>query len=128
VARVDLQTGLVRFVNAGHPGPFVCDGVNVVELAPTGPLIGPFAGEWYTRQAIVGPGQMLVSFTDGLIEVRDERRDEFGPERLLAVLRDNYGDDPESVLKACLNDVDAFGLGRAHDDITLMVLARAIAS
>ena len=126
VARVDYTTGLVRFVNAGHPDALICDGVNVIELGPTGPLIGPFAGAWEQREAVIGPGQMLVCYTDGVIEVRNEQREEFGLDRLRAALRDNYGDATSSIVKNCLAEVDAFGSGRAHDDVTIAIIARAL--
>jgi sigma-B regulation protein RsbU (phosphoserine phosphatase) len=126
VARLDFATGLVRFVNAGHPEALICDGVNVVELGPTGPLIGPFTGAWTTREAIVGRGQMLVCYTDGLVEVRDEDRVEFGLDRLHLVLRETYGDDTDAIVKQCLAEVEAFSHGRAHDDITLAVVARSM--
>lgn len=128
VARVDFNSGLVRFVNAGHPEALVCDGVNVVGLGPSGPLIGPFEGAWTTREAIIGPGQMLVCYTDGLVEVRNQQREEFGVDRLTEVLRENYGDETDSIVKQCLSEADAFSHGRAHDDITLTIIARAILS
>ncbi|MEY2474319.1 MAG: hypothetical protein QOK28_3648 [Actinomycetota bacterium] len=126
VARVDFATGLVRFVNAGHPEALVCDSVNVVELPPTGPIIGPFAGNWTTREAIIGPGQMLVCYTDGLVEVRDDSDVEFGLSRLRRVLRNTYGDDTEAVVKQCLAEVESFSGGRAKDDITLAIVARSL--
>jgi serine phosphatase RsbU (regulator of sigma subunit)/CHASE3 domain sensor protein len=126
VARLDFNTGLVRFVNAGHPHAIICDGDHVVELAPTGPLIGPFAGTWTTREAIIGPGQMLVCYTDGLVEVRDEDGEQFGLARLHKVLRASYGDDTEAIVKQCLNEVDSFTHGRAKDDLTLTVIARSM--
>jgi serine phosphatase RsbU (regulator of sigma subunit)/CHASE3 domain sensor protein len=128
VARLDFRSGLVRFVNAGHPEAIICDSVNVVELAPTGPLIGPFSGTWTTREAIIGPGQMLVCYTDGLIEVRDESAQEFGRERLHKVLRASYGKETDTIVKQCLAEVDSFSHGRAHDDLTLTVIARGVAT
>jgi sigma-B regulation protein RsbU (phosphoserine phosphatase) len=126
VARLDFATGLVRFANAGHPDALVCDAVNMVSLPPTGPIIGPFAGSWTTREAIIGPGQMLACYTDGLVEVRDEAGTEFGLSRLRAVLRSTYGDDTESVVKQCLAEVETFGNGRAKDDLTLAIVARSL--
>jgi serine phosphatase RsbU (regulator of sigma subunit) len=128
VARIDFRSGLVRFVNAGHPEAIICDAINVVELAPTGPLIGPFAGTWSTREAIIGPGQMLVCYTDGLVEVRDEDAVEFGLERLHKVLRASYGKETETIVKQCLAEVDSYSHGRAHDDLTITVIARGLAS
>ncbi|MEY2396965.1 MAG: hypothetical protein QOJ00_139 [Actinomycetota bacterium] len=126
VARIDLTTGLVRFVNAGHPDALICDGVNMIELTPTGPLMGPFPGTWGQREAVIGPGQMLVCYTDGVIEVRNEHREEFGLERLRDALRAAYGSTTENIVKQCLTEVEAFGSGRAHDDVTLAVVARAL--
>ncbi|MDP1793053.1 MAG: SpoIIE family protein phosphatase [Acidimicrobiales bacterium] len=126
VGRLHFETGLLRYVNAGHPAALICDGVNSVDLPPTGPLIGPFAGKWQSREAIVGPGQMLVCYTDGVVEVRDDKREEFGLERLRAVLRDHYGERPDEMVKQCLAEIDAFGSGRAHDDVTLTIIGRRI--
>ena len=126
VARVDFGTGLVRFVNAGHPEALVCDSVNMVSLPPTGPIIGPFAGSWTTREAIIGPGQMLVCYTDGLTEVRDDDDVEFGLTRLRSVLRATYGDETEAIVKQCLAEVETFSGGRAKDDLTLAVVARSL--
>ena len=118
VARVDFTTGLVRFVNAGHPEASMCDSVNVVELPPTGPIIGPFAGTWTTREAIIGPGQMLVCYTDGLIEVRDEDRAEFGLERLHRVLarrlRRRHRRDRQAVPRRSRNLQPRPGARRRH--------------
>ncbi|MEY2470028.1 MAG: hypothetical protein QOF21_2726 [Actinomycetota bacterium] len=125
VAVVNFTSGLVRFVNAGHPAALLADGVNTLELGPTGPLLGPFAGEWKTREAIISAGQMLVCYTDGLVEVRNDEREEFGVDRLRAVLTENYGDDTDTVVKQTLAEVDAFVGGRADDDITLTIVARA---
>ena len=126
VARVDFTTGLVRFVNAGHPEALVCDSVNVVHLPPTGPIIGPFVGTWTTREAILGPGQMLVCYTDGLTEVRDENDVEFGLSRLQDVLRDAYGDETDAIVKKCLGEVETYSGGRAKDDLTLAIVARSL--
>ncbi len=124
VARIDFGTGLVRFVNAGHPEALVCDSVNVVDLPPTGPLIGPFPGSWTTREAIIGPGQMLVCYTDGLVEARDEEGNEFGLAKLRSLLRSAYGDNTESIVKQCLSEVESFSSGRAKDDLTLTIVQR----
>ena len=125
VAIVNFTSGLVRFVNAGHPAALLADGVNTLELGPTGPLLGPFDGEWITREAILSSGQMLVCYTDGLVEVRDENREEFGVDRLRNVLKENYGDDTDAIVKQTLAEVDAFVAGRPDDDITLTIVARA---
>jgi hypothetical protein len=41
-------------------------------------------------------------------------------------LRAAYGSTTENIVKQCLTEVEAFGSGRAHDDVTLAVVARAL--
>lgn len=126
VGRLHFESGVLRYVNAGHPAALVCDGVNAAELPPTGPLIGPFPGQWKSGEAVIGKGQLLVCYTDGLIEIRDAKRQEFGIDRLRQVLHENYGESTEELVKQCLAEVDVFGDGRAHDDVTLTVIGRKL--
>ena len=122
VGKLHFDSGVLHYVNAGHPAALVLDGVNAAELPPTGPLIGPFDGQWTSRKAVIGPGQLLVCYTDGLIEVRDDKRVEFGLDRVRRVLQENYSESCEDLVKKCLTEVDNFGQGRAHDDVTLTVI------
>ncbi len=128
VGKLDFETGVLRYVNAGHPAAIVCDGVNSAELGPTGPLIGPFSGTWQSREAVIGPGQLLVAYTDGLTEMRNVKREEFGPKRLRHVLHENYGEACDELIKQCLAEVEAFSDGRAHDDVTMTVIGRRLDS
>jgi serine phosphatase RsbU (regulator of sigma subunit)/CHASE3 domain sensor protein len=126
VGKLHFPSGVLRYVNAGHPPAIVCDGVNHAELGPTGPLIGPFAGTWRSREAVIDPGQMLVAYTDGLVEMRNTKREEFGADRLRRVLRDNYGESCEEIVKQCLAEVEAYSDGRAHDDVTLTIIGHRV--
>lgn len=70
LARVDLATGQVTAVNAGHPNPYlVRDGrVTTVDLAPDMPL-GMFPDAEYRQQSLqLQPGDRLVLVTDGMLE------------------------------------------------------------
>lgn len=128
VGKLHFESGVLRYVNAGHPAAIVCDGVNSAELGPTGPLIGPFAGTWQSREAVIGPGQLLVAYTDGLTEMRNVKREEFGPKRLLHALHENYSEACDELVKQCLTEVEAFSDGRAHDDVTMTVIGRRLDS
>jgi serine phosphatase RsbU (regulator of sigma subunit) len=75
-AVLDLATGHLSYANAGHPPP-VCgraDGtVEYLDDAPGIMLGTPLAGDFTAGHAVLGPGDSLLLYTDGLIE--DRRRD-----------------------------------------------------
>lgn len=126
VALLDWRDGSLEYANAGHPSPIITNGTSQRMLPPTGPLIGPFDDEWEQGVATVAPGEMLVCFTDGAIEARDTRREEFGTERLSVAVYESFGQSAASVVKHCMREIELFNAGNAHDDITLAVLARSV--
>ena len=68
-------------------------------------------------------GDLLLIFTDGLVEAEDADEGEFGEPRMLAIADTIYGKSAAEVLNGLMASVDAFvGLARQHDDITCMVL------
>ena len=126
VARVNCGTGALAYANAGHAEALLCDGVRSERLPATGPEFGTRDGAWSTTTLTMQSGQVLVAYTDGLFAGRTESHGRFGAERLSHVVRDNYGDPCEVILKQVLTEAGAFVPGRAHDDIVVAVLARAM--
>lgn len=71
------------------------------------------------------PGDMLVFFTDGLVERMNRRRQMFGFEGVAAVLEQLRGQPVETVQQALLEATSAFANGlHAHDDVTLLLVQR----
>jgi serine phosphatase RsbU (regulator of sigma subunit) len=124
VALIDLKTGDVTYANAGHPPALLCSPSHAAELAPTGPIVGPFAGPWQTASAGLDPGDTLAVYTDGLIEVRNAAGKEFGLQRLTDLVCGAAPDDAEAIVKRCVDDVTSFAPGRLRDDVTIALLCR----
>ncbi|WP_205501797.1 PP2C family protein-serine/threonine phosphatase [Rufibacter psychrotolerans] len=68
------------------------------------------------------PGDVMVIYTDGIVEARNARQDEYGEERLKYMLSQTYHLEAEDIKSAIINDVDAFSNGTLHDDQTLLVI------
>jgi serine phosphatase RsbU (regulator of sigma subunit) len=124
VAVIDLKTGDVTYANAGHPPALLCSPSHAAELAPTGPIVGPFAGPWQNASAGLDPGDTLAVYTDGLIEVRNAAGTEFGLQRLTDLVCGAAPDDAEAIVKRCVDDVTSFAPGRLRDDVTIALLCR----
>lgn len=125
VASIALDSGDVAYANAGHPPGLLCESDGAVELAPTGPIVGPFPGTmWETHSAMVAPGATLALYTDGLIESRDAQRNEFGVDRLTALVCRSSCDEADAIAERCIDEVSAFHTGRLTDDVTVVLVCR----
>jgi serine phosphatase RsbU (regulator of sigma subunit) len=84
-AEYNAQTGVLTYVNAGHPPPILTHSTGEIERLDSGGVpIGMFANERYTATTVhTRPGSRLVIFTDGLTDAQNTSEEEFGDERLI---------------------------------------------
>lgn len=122
VAKIDPETGRCDYASAGHLPTMVTHGSSVGELAPTGPLLGPLPGSWTTEQVQLEPASLLVAYTDGLTEARGPNREEFGEDRLRAVIAARAGEHPTNLISTCMDAVHDFAQGEANDDLTIVAV------
>jgi sigma-B regulation protein RsbU (phosphoserine phosphatase) len=70
------------------------------------------------------PGDTLFLYTDGLSEASNES-DEYGLERVMALVRQQAARQPAELIAACLDDVRAFTNGApSFDDMTVLAVRR----
>ena len=125
---LDKETGGLRFVNAGHNPPLVLgrDGL-VRDLPASGLSLGMLPGRPYeVGTAALGPGEILVLYTDGITESRNSGGEEFGAERLADVVRSERDKDAPAIVEAVFYGLAEFaGCGDPYDDRTLVIVKRA---
>jgi sigma-B regulation protein RsbU (phosphoserine phosphatase) len=126
-ASLNPETGDLRYVNGGHNPPLlVRAGGEVVRLSPTGPMVGLLPGAVFREgRASMAPGDVLVVFTDGLVEAENAAGEELGDHRLAEVIRRRPEAGADELFEALL--VEAFQHleeGRFRDDVTLVVVKR----
>jgi serine phosphatase RsbU (regulator of sigma subunit) len=84
LARLDVDTGRLRWINAGHPQPLIVRGSSLVR-PPHCPPIRPL-GLQESRpvccETRLEPGDRLVLYTDGITEARSPHGEFFGEQRL----------------------------------------------
>ncbi|HSG28474.1 MAG TPA: PP2C family protein-serine/threonine phosphatase [Candidatus Krumholzibacterium sp.] len=120
------RNGTLVYVNAGHPAPMLFKGNSLVRLGTGGTILGPIEDTVFHRGfAFIDPGDILVMFSDGILEVRGGDDDMFGEERLIDVVKRN-----RSKLSAEINDeifraIREFGKAEhLQDDATVVVIRR----
>jgi sigma-B regulation protein RsbU (phosphoserine phosphatase) len=124
VGVVNLQTGDMRYANAGHPPALLCSPSHALELEPTGPIVGPLLGPWRTATAGLDPGDTLAIYTDGVVEARSAEREEFGAQRLTDLVCQSSCEEAEAIAKRCVEEISSFAPGRLRDDVTVVLLCR----
>lgn len=125
LAELDPPSGRLTYVNAGHnPGLILRQG-EVHELPPSGVPLGLVPGAQYTaREAALEVGDVLCLYSDGITEASSPSDEEFGPERLAALLHQHRGDHLPAAIAAVAAAVDAFTLGMPQGDDQTVVLVR----
>ncbi|MBC5774019.1 SpoIIE family protein phosphatase [Pontibacter sp. KCTC 32443] len=69
------------------------------------------------------PGDVMVIYTDGIVEARNANQDEYGEDRLKFMLTQTYHLEAEDIKCAIINDLEDFtGPGNLYDDQTLLVI------
>jgi sigma-B regulation protein RsbU (phosphoserine phosphatase) len=121
---LDPRGGRLIYANAGHPHAFRVPRAGAPErLESTAPPLGLASpGSIQRRQLDWTVGaDLLVLWTDGLVDARNDAGEAFGEQRLLECVTKLRAQSPEAIVSAVLQDVEAFG---AHptDDRTLLVL------
>ncbi len=118
---LDAASSTLTLVNAGHPAVLMIPGRPV---AATGPALGLIeAGTFATETVTLAPGTLLVAYTDGVSEARNETGDEYGEDRIAALLD---GCRDRSAAEVCASVLDAIrrfrGSRQDQDDVTVLVV------
>jgi len=125
-AILDLQTGELRYSNAGHDAPLVLSlGKDVMPLPiPPGPAVGLMESPTYvTERTILEPGATLLAYTDGMTDALNENQEAYTAERLERFVATLDSCDVVTVVKRTLDDVVKFSGGTEQfDDMTLLAV------
>ncbi|HWS89977.1 MAG TPA: SpoIIE family protein phosphatase [Pyrinomonadaceae bacterium] len=125
-AQFDARTGSLGYINAGHNPPLLVrrDGETDEKLDLGGPVLGIFEGLRFEQGTVpLRPGDVLVGYTDGVVEALDARGEEFGERRLRDCVASLSGLTAEEICERVVRRLDEWCDGTPqHDDLTLVVL------
>ena len=121
---LEPNIGLVRVLNAGHLPPLILRGTTVEEMPHGFPALGIQHEATYKEQQIrVKQGELVLAYSDGLTEARNEDGKFYGEQSLFELLPKLHGLSTEALGQRLLQEVERFtGEARPNDDLSLMLL------
>lgn len=126
VCRLDSDNRCLNYSNAGQTAPVLLRASGELEILPGSGLALGIEPEFeYTNLTPVEmhPGDLLVIFTDGILEVRNPAGDEFGEDRLAECLQRLRTQPAAEIVSGLEGAAYDFAAGREQeDDITLIVV------
>ena len=121
ILTIDPAAGLITYVSAGHPAPLLVrpDGTAVTLADGRRPLLGAGTGHCPSGVVPILRGSVLIAFTDGLVERRDQSSD-LGAERVIATIAGSPSLQPESLADRIIDEL--IGDRVVTDDVALVAI------
>jgi serine phosphatase RsbU (regulator of sigma subunit)/anti-sigma regulatory factor (Ser/Thr protein kinase) len=122
---LDLQTGHIRYANAGHNLPYLRTSEGVVELRATGMPLGLMPDmEYEEGEMTLAPGDTLLFHSDGMAEAHSPDRELFGFPRLQQTVAECPHHEP--LIEYLLAELDAYTGPdwEQEDDVTFVLVSR----
>ena len=120
---LNIQTGEVDYVNAGHNPPFIlsASGISKVEMTD-GLALGVIDDfKFQSKKIQMENGDQLLLYTDGVVEAFNSELKAYGEENFITFLNDHLNLPIVTIIKKSFIDVSDFVAGAPQsDDITLL--------
>ena len=120
---LNIQTGEVDYVNAGHNPPFILssNGISKVEMT-NGLALGVIDDfKFQSKKIQMEKGDQLLLYTDGVVEAFNLELTAYGEDNFINFLNDHLNLPVETIIKKSFIDVNEFVNGAPQsDDITLL--------
>ncbi|MBN1165052.1 MAG: PP2C family protein-serine/threonine phosphatase [Candidatus Krumholzibacteriota bacterium] len=118
--------GTLVYINAGHPLPLLIKADRSERLGTGGTILGPLEDTVFKRGfAFMDPGDVLVLFTDGIVEVSNNREEMFGLERIEKCVKSSRAETADVVIRNLFKEIMQFNRGeKLKDDATVLIIKR----
>jgi sigma-B regulation protein RsbU (phosphoserine phosphatase) len=125
-ALYDEALHTLTYTNAGHLAPMLLHGNDLQMLDSTGTVVGAFPVAVYEEKTVtLEPGDVLLAYTDGIVEPENVYGEMFGEDRLKDLLvKYARADSAELIARTMEAVVEWTGEGELQDDMTMVVARR----
>jgi sigma-B regulation protein RsbU (phosphoserine phosphatase) len=123
---IDPEHKRLLYINAGHNPPLLLRADGTSKLLDEGGLpLGVFENSRYSESVVeFRSGDILVLYTDGVVEANNQRDEEFGLERLEKIVRAASDRRAHEIVGVITKAVDEYSdeVGGAEDDLTVSII------
>jgi sigma-B regulation protein RsbU (phosphoserine phosphatase) len=127
---LNTKSGKLQFTQAGHPNPILSRaGGSTVLIGGTGFPVGALPNvEFDLVEEQLNPGDRLILHSDGITECRNDRKEQFGTDRMRECVQDSSNQQLEEFIGAFVGKlVDWRGRDEFDDDISLLAIEYTVA-
>ncbi|MCL4401927.1 MAG: SpoIIE family protein phosphatase [Acidobacteria bacterium] len=126
LALYDDDTNTLTYTNAGHLPPILLSRGTPAQLDVNGTVVGAFRFSEYEESRVqLQPGDLLVGYTDGIVEPENVYGEMYGERRLTDLLVKHAGCDSDEIIAKAMEAVQQWtGGGELQDDMTMLVARR----
>ena len=126
IALYDHKSQSLTYINAGHNPPLLVSSAGeITELRKGGVFIGYVPWEYESETIRFDPGDLLVLYTDGVVEAMNEKEEEFEFSRLKEIVLKNHKTGVEAIKNQIFSAVKHHvGTNPLEDDYTMMIARR----
>jgi sigma-B regulation protein RsbU (phosphoserine phosphatase) len=119
-------THSLTYTNAGHLSPIIVHGGEVQTLDSTGTVVGAFPiARYEERTVVLERGDILVAYTDGIVEPENAYGEMFGEDRLKELVLKYAAADSSEIIAHTMDAVIQWtGSSELQDDMTMVVARR----
>lgn len=122
---LDIETGIIDFVNAGHNPPLIShNGTFDYLKSKAGFVLAGMSSVMYKKQTLeLNPGDKIYLYTDGVTEATNPDQKLYGEEHLKNFINENSSENVENTIRIIREDIDAFAENAEQfDDITMLMV------
>jgi sigma-B regulation protein RsbU (phosphoserine phosphatase) len=127
---IDTRRNVLQYVNAGHVPPILVRGKTgeVKLLEEGGTVIGLFPQVDFTRGSVkLEKGDVFVCSTDGILQISDDQKHEYGARRLTDFVRRHRDRSAQGIADAVLAEVSAYSTASMNDDDKVLIVMKVTA-
>jgi serine phosphatase RsbU (regulator of sigma subunit) len=121
---LETEKKVLHYSNAGHPPPFVLRQNGTIHRLSTDGLLLGVTDDFVNKHAILKleTGDVIILYTDGVVEARNPRGEFFGEEGLINVCKMHFHQSANDICENILRSLSLFNNNNNHDDVTLLVI------
>jgi sigma-B regulation protein RsbU (phosphoserine phosphatase) len=121
---LDTEKMKLRYVNAGHNPPLIFRGTEIIELAEASLAVGIFPDVPYeTAELELKPGDLLVLYTDGIVEAENPAGHQYSSDRLIDFIKTNREHEAEVIKERFIRELKGFiEKNSFEDDVTFILV------